>query len=85
MRMKKLRHNLGILICIAVTAIIAYTVGLCDERTEYQAERLPESIKDIQRKIGAEPDGIWGPRTQAYYDEWYKNESGGYWCRKAGM
>ena len=41
--MKKLLNILGILELVAVTAIIAYTVGLCDERTDYEAERLHTS------------------------------------------
>ena len=81
--MTRILEVLTVLIVLAaMTAMLWLANGAIYDA---KAERLPESIKDIQRKIGAEPDGIWGPRTQAYYDEWYKNESGGYWCRKAGM
>ena len=72
--MKKLLHNLGILELVAVTAIIAYTAGLCDERTEYQAETLAapvcqdvptqEMVKILQRRVGCvKIEGKIGPET----------------------
>lgn len=46
---------------------------------------IPESIRDIQRKVGADPDGKFRSKTQKLYEEWYESQSGQYWCTKGGM
>ncbi len=45
----------------------------------------PESIKDIQHKVGADPDGKFRSKTQLKYEQWYQDESGRFWCTEGGM
>ena len=33
----------------------------------------PEEIKKIQKKIGTEPDGFWGPKSIAACQKYLKN------------
>lgn len=84
---KQLFFMAGFLLCLTVATMIGYRIGIAVEhdRQGITINMLPESIRDIQRKIGANPDGIWGPETTKKYERWYCDQSGQYHCKKAGM
>jgi hypothetical protein len=63
-------RNTLITICIGI--LIVALVGLLAERAGLksklaEAKKLP-SLAEIQEKIGAEPDGIYGPETKKLWD-----------------
>ncbi|MBX2799419.1 MAG: hypothetical protein KTR31_17215 [Myxococcales bacterium] len=38
----------------------------------FQQGMRGELVEDVQRAIGAHPDGVWGPGTQEVYEAWQK-------------
>jgi hypothetical protein len=70
-------------ITIIMVLVFGFFCGGLWERAQWEALPPPEvplpSIVEIQRKVGAKPDGILGKETQKKWDDAYNNQSAEIW------
>ena len=62
--MKQIAKYIGFLVFLTLAAGIGYLGGLVQPR-----ETPLPTIREIQERVGAVPDGILGPETQAKWNE----------------
>ncbi len=71
--------------CAVLCTYIGFEIGAWSSKVIVIAPKpLLPSLIDIQRRIGAEPDGIYGKETETLWDAAYANQEANQFMTETG-